>query len=61
MLGGKILVRERLTDLVLGIRFLLVDRDRPECVSGRRFTNLGDVTGGRSLDLNFVSDARVVL
>jgi len=61
VLGGRFFVRERLIDLVRGNRFLLVDRDRPECVSEKRFPNLGDVTGGRSLDLNFVSDARAVL
>ena len=61
MLEIRLGVRERLTDLVLGTRFLLVDRDRLECVSWRRFPILGDVTGGRSLDLNFESDPRVLL
>ena len=62
VVGGSLFVWVRLTDLGLGIGFLLVDRERPpECVSEGRFPNLGDVTGGRPPDLVFVPETRIVL
>ena len=56
--GGAAACLVRLVDLALGIRALLVERDRPDLPEFA--TILGDVTGGRSLDLIFVSTRVVV-
>ena len=52
---GVVAFRVRLVDLARGILALLVERDR------RVISILGEVTGGRSLDLPFVSTTPTVL
>ena len=56
VLGGGVLLCVRLTDLGLGIGFLLAEWDRrPEYVFAERFDDLGEVSGGRFNDLGDVA------